>query len=87
MLSAGDIVPADGKVISADDFFLNESSLTGESLPVEKFAAEDNVIFSGTNVISGYSQFLVTTIGLETEFGKIAQKIAKPEVENALKKA
>ena len=86
MLSAGDIVPADGKIINADDFFLNESSLTGESLPVEKFATEDNVIFSGTNVISGYCQYLVTTIGLETEFGQIAQKIAKPETENAFEK-
>jgi Mg2+-importing ATPase len=86
LLSAGDIVPADGKIISADDFFLNESSLTGESLPVEKFITEDNVIFSGTNVVSGYCQYLVTTIGLETEFGQIAQKIAKPEIENAFEK-
>ena len=86
MLSAGDIVPADGKVISADDFFLNESSLTGESLPVEKFFETNNTVFSGTNVISGFSQFLVTTIGLSTEFGQIAQKISKPEIENAFEK-
>lgn len=85
-LSAGDIVPADGKIISADDFFLNESSLTGESLPVEKFVSEDNTIFSGTNVISGYASFLVTTIGLTTEFGQIAQKISRPAVENAFEK-
>lgn len=85
-LSAGDIVPADGKIISADDFFLNESSLTGESLPVEKFANEDNAIFSGTNVISGYASFLVTTTGLTTEFGQIAQKISRPVTENAFEK-
>ena len=86
LLSAGDIVPADGKVITADDFFLNESSLTGESLPVEKMADQDNVVFSGTNVISGFCSFLVTNIGVETEFGKIAQKISRPEVENAFEK-
>jgi len=86
LLSAGDIVPADGKIISADDFFLNEASLTGESLPVEKFANENNVIFSGTNVISGYGRFLVTNIGLKTEFGKIAQNLARPESQNAFEK-
>ena len=85
-LSAGDIVPADGKIIQANDFYLNESSLTGESLPSEKDAEHDNIIFSGTNVISGFGQFLVTTIGLDTEFGQIAQKIARPETENAFEK-
>ena len=86
LLSAGDIVPADGKLISATDFFVNESSLTGESLPVEKFTADNNVVFSGTNVISGFSQFLVTTIALETEFGQIAKSILKPETANAFEK-
>jgi Mg2+-importing ATPase len=85
-LSAGDIVPADGKIIKANDFYLNESSLTGESLPVEKNAEHDSVIFSGTNVISGFGQFLVTSIGLDTEFGQIAQKIARPATENAFEK-
>lgn len=82
-LAAGDIVPADGKIISATDFFLNESSLTGESLPVEKNENYNNSLFSGTNVVSGYGQFLATSIGLETEFGQIAQKIARPETPNA----
>ncbi len=85
-LTAGDIVPADGKIIKANDLFLNESSLTGESLPVEKDAEQSNTIFSGTNVVSGFGQFLVTTIGLETEFGRIAQRIARPETENAFEK-
>jgi Mg2+-importing ATPase len=85
-LAAGDIVPADGKIISANDFFLNEASLTGESLPVEKYATEDNIVFSGTNVVSGFGEFLVTSIGLSTEFGQIAQKIARPEQENAFEK-
>lgn len=86
LLSAGDIVPADGKIIGADDFFLNEASLTGESLPIEKFADRDNIIFSGTNVISGYGRFLVSNTGLETEFGKIAENIARPELQNAFEK-
>lgn len=85
-LAAGDIVPADGKIIAADDFFLNESSLTGESLPIEKDAIKDNLIFSGTNVVSGYGKFLATAIGLETEFGQIAKKIARPEAQNAFEK-
>ena len=85
-LSAGDIVPADGKLISADDFFLNESSLSGESLPVEKRAEENSLIYSGTNVISGFGQYLVTNIGADTEFGKIAQKINEPKLENAFEK-
>jgi len=85
-LTAGDIVPADGKIIKANNFYLNESSLTGESLPVEKEEKRNNIIFSGTNVVSGYGEFLVTTIGLETEFGKIAQRISRPETENAFEK-
>jgi Mg2+-importing ATPase len=83
LLAAGDIVPADGRIIAADDFFLNESSLTGESLPLEKSVAENNVIFSGTNVISGFGRFLVTSIGLNTEFGRLASRLAAPDTGNA----
>lgn len=85
-LSAGDIVPADGKLISADDFFINESSLTGESLPVEKRIVENNLIYSGTNVISGFGQYLVTNIGADTEFGQIAKKINQTDGENAFER-
>ena len=85
-LSAGDIVPADGKIINADDFFINESSLTGESLPVEKRITENSLIYSGTNFISGYGQFLVTNIGADTEFGQIAQKMNQADTENAFEK-
>lgn len=86
LVSAGDIIPADGRLISADDFYLNEASLTGESLPVEKMVSINSLVFSGTNVISGFGRFLVTSIGLETEFGKIAQTISRPETENAFEK-
>lgn len=86
LLSAGDIVPADGRIISADDFFLNEASLTGESLPLEKYAANDNVIFAGTNVVSGFGRYLATNTGITTEFGQIAQRLSRPEPQNAFEK-
>ncbi len=86
LLSAGDIVPADGRIISADDFFLNEASLTGESLPLEKYADNDNVIFAGTNVVSGFGRYLATNTGITTEFGQIAQRLSRPEPQNAFEK-
>ena len=81
-LSAGDIVPADGKIISCDDFFINESSLTGESFPIEKTIDgedKDSIIYSASNVISGYATYLVLKTGKDTEYGKIAEKINKDE--------
>ncbi len=77
-LSAGDIVPADGKIINCDDFFVNESSLTGESFPVEKSIDgeyKNSFIYSASNVISGYATYLVLKTGKDTEYGKIAEKI------------
>ncbi len=81
LLSAGDIIPADGTLIQADDLFVNESSLTGESFPMEKLVdGELNaaLVFSGTNVVSGYARFLVTGTWANTEYGKIAQQLIKP---------
>ncbi len=86
LLSAGDLVPADGKLIQSDDFFINESALTGESFPVEKSAAgreKNSLVFSGTNVVSGYSSFLVVNVGANTEYGKIAGKLSAPTEINA----
>ena len=88
-LSAGDIVPADARIISANDFFVNQSALTGESFPKEKFASRvhsknpsidelDNIVFSGTSVVTGSATAIVVMIGQNTEFGKIAAKLAKP---------
>lgn len=88
-LSAGDIVPADGRVISSDDFFVNESALTGESFPIEKMAIADKetdntgIVFSGTNVCSGSATVLVTQTGGKTEYGKIADKLMAPDEINA----
>ena len=86
-LSAGDMVPADVRLLSVKDLFLNQSTLTGESLPVEKTpAAVDestqnplemgNLCFMGSNVESGTGIALVVLTGGETYFGSLASSIA-----------
>jgi P-type Mg2+ transporter len=86
-LSAGDIVPADVRVLAARDLFVNQAALTGESLPVEKFAAAarerpksalelNNVAFMGTNVLSGTASAVVVATGPRTYFGSVAGQIA-----------
>ena len=93
-LSAGDITPADARVISAKDLFINQSSLTGESFPVEKTATVlktknssmsdwHNYLFMGTSVVSGTASALVVKTGSSTEYGKIARKLVEkaPETE------
>jgi Mg2+-importing ATPase len=93
LLSAGSIIPADGIVIRADDFFVNQAILTGETYPAEKKAgvvAENaslsdrtNSVFMGTNVRSGTARVLAIETGKSTEFGKIAEKLnlRPPETE------
>jgi len=81
LLSAGDIIPADGMLIQSDDLFVNESSLTGESFPVEKLVDGEwkaSQVFSGTHVVSGFAKFLVTGTWANTEYGKIAQQLIRP---------
>jgi Mg2+-importing ATPase len=85
-LSAGDMVPADCRVVQAMDLFVNQAAMTGESLPVEKYAAQrdsavsnplelDNLLFMGTNVVSGSASALVVTTGTRTYFGALAQRV------------
>ncbi|MGV8171375.1 MAG: magnesium-translocating P-type ATPase [Candidatus Woesearchaeota archaeon] len=86
-VSAGDIIPADVRLIVSKDLFTNESSLTGESFPVEKHyetltAAEtitdlENMAFMGTSVVSGSATCLVVMTGKYTEFSHIAKNISK----------
>ncbi|WP_442754870.1 magnesium-translocating P-type ATPase [Methylocystis sp. JAN1] len=86
-LTAGDMVPADVRLIAAKDLFLNQSALTGESMPVEKFARAldranepleaENLAFMGSNVVSGYGEALVLFTGSRTFFGAIADKITE----------
>ena len=93
-LSAGDIAPADSRVINAKDLFVNQSSLTGESFPVEKTSGAvkgktgrivewSNFCFMGTSVVSGTATALVVKTGSATEYGKIAKKLVEkaPETE------
>lgn len=83
ILESGNRVPADGEVIDAQTLKIDESILTGESIPVEKSVKHDgqdtdikihkkNRVFMGTSVISGRGKMLVTDIGMSTEMGKIA---------------
>jgi Ca2+-transporting ATPase len=69
LLEEGELVPADGLIVSANDFSLNESILTGESFAVTKTA--DNNVYRGTLVTSGSASVTVTDVGLKTMFGKI----------------
>ena len=93
-LSAGDITPADARVITAKDLFVNQSSLTGESFPVEKITLPlkvkdasisewNNYLFMGTSIVSGTATALVVRTGGTTEYGKIAKKLVEsaPETE------
>jgi P-type Mg2+ transporter len=93
-LSAGDISPADVRVISGKDLFINQSSLTGESFPVEKTPGGitgktgalidwSNYCFMGTSVVSGTASAVVVKTGGATEYGKIAKKLTEkaPETE------
>jgi len=92
-LSAGDMIPADLRIIMAKDLFIGQASLTGESEPVEKVAKIDvnssydavteypNLAFLGTDVISGSAQGIVVTTGNDTMFGSMASELdEKPAV-------
>lgn len=88
LLAAGDMVPADMRILQAKDLFIGQSSLTGESEPVEKFPAArdtkdkeplemDNLAFMGSNVVSGSAEAVVINVGDSTIFGSIAQKLVE----------
>ena len=74
ILSEGDRVPADARLESANDLVLDESLLTGESLPVEKQPGAP--VYSGTLVVKGQGAAQVTATGPRTEFGRIGQSLA-----------
>jgi Mg2+-importing ATPase len=93
LLSAGSLVPADGVVLEASDFFVNQAVLTGETFPVEKtvgkvaadaaLANRTNCVFMGTNVRTGSAQVLIVQTGKATAFGEIAERLTlrPPETE------
>jgi P-type Mg2+ transporter len=86
LLSAGSLIPADGVVLEAKDFFVNQAVLTGETFPVEKkpgvvaakasLAERSNCVFMGTSASSGTALVLIAQTGKATVFGQIADKLA-----------
>ena len=90
-LQAGSIIPADLRLLTAKDFFVSQSSLTGESMPVEKLADSPkepsqaviempNAVFQGSNVVSGTAKALVVNTGVRTHFGSISEKLGSAPV-------
>ena len=86
VLSAGDMIPADCRVLSAKDLFVSQAAMTGESMPVEKFPHQadrdtrnplelENIVYMGTNVVSGAATAVVLTTGNATYFGALAQRV------------
>jgi Mg2+-importing ATPase len=87
-LIAGDLVPADSRVLESRDLFVNQALLTGEPYPTEKRAGEissdaeypsdtSNCVFSGTSVVSGTATIIVCRTGKETELGNLATSLAE----------
>lgn len=73
IVEAGVNLPADGILIEAHNFTVNESSLTGESMPVYKTTdAKDSTVYFGTSIVRGRAKLLVTQTGIDTKFGKLA---------------
>jgi Mg2+-importing ATPase len=93
ILNAGDSVPADCRILSAKDLFVDEAALTGETYPAEKAAGvmpaetplgrRTNALWMGTHVISGTAQAVAVHTGLKTEFGRVSErlKLRPPETE------
>ncbi|MGV6396021.1 magnesium-translocating P-type ATPase [Pseudomonas caspiana] len=89
-LSAGDMIPADCRLLTAKDLFVGQAAMTGESMPVEKFARQheatvsnpldlQNILFMGTNVVSGAATAVVLTTGNRTYFGALAQRVTSTD--------
>ncbi|MDR0423505.1 MAG: magnesium-translocating P-type ATPase [Rickettsiales bacterium] len=100
-LSAGDIIPADLRIIEAKDLFISQASLTGESEPVEKIVNLDkektdktsinpleleNLCFMGTNVVSGTATAVVIGVGLDTYFGVMSKSILRTKTKTSFDK-
>ncbi len=87
VLEAGDRVPADMRILEEENLRSDESPLTGESMPVEKDSgiskdvspgeSPKNMLLMGTTIVAGYGRGIVTAVGVNTRFGKIAEQIKK----------
>ena len=94
-LSAGDMIPADMRIVQSKDLFISQAAMTGESEPVEKFSEPEtgldklakpvteysNIVFMGSNVVSGSALAVVIAVGNDTQFGLIAEGVAKQKAE------
>ncbi|MFO7872766.1 MAG: calcium-translocating P-type ATPase, SERCA-type [Candidatus Undinarchaeales archaeon] len=89
VLSTGDKVPADARLIESIHFHSDESALTGESIPVAKATAkiegediipgeQKNMVFAGTTITQGRGKAVVTETGMDTEMGEIAELVQEP---------
>ena len=93
LLAAGDLVPGDGRIFEAKDFFVNQALLTGEPYPVEKKPGElpdeaeilsaSNTVLRGTSVVSGTAKVLVCSTGAHTVLGDIADSLIAKAPPNA----
>lgn len=93
-LSAGDMIPADMRLLSAKDLFISQAALTGESYSVEKQAivyddetlsetSYENLAFMGSNVISGSAEGIIVSVGNETLFGHVAQTLSEKPIKSS----
>ena len=93
VLNAGDIVPADGRVIEANHLYIDEASLTGESAPAMKIprpgpldpakeADRPGLLYFGTSVVSGTGRVVITATGARTSYGEIAHRLVERAPEN-----
>ncbi len=96
-LYAGDMIPADLRILSGKDLFINQASLTGESFPIEKTAAPiqvngsaianlTNIAFMGSSVVSGTALGLVVKTGMDTQFGEISRRLASIRTQTSFDK-
>jgi len=92
-LNAGDLIPADCRIIEAKDCHVNQSALTGESMPVDKTSDPvdskhsglndlTNILFAGTSLVTGTAKAVVLATGSQTEFGKIATDLSSKKEDN-----
>lgn len=91
IIKTGNRVPADARLFETDNLIINESTLTGESIPVEKgvdiekegasIADRRNMVYASTVAVKGFGKAVVTAIGMETEIGKIAGMVEETEEE------
>lgn len=96
VLAAGDVIPADIRIIEAKDLFVSQSSLTGESEPLEKLNIIEhesknitdyrNLLFMGSNVVSGYGVGIVVNNGFNTMFGSIVKSLEERQAKTTFEK-